>query len=78
MPYLVELVRTNDLVHLSWAEAMLAAAGIDCLVADAFTSGVEGNIGVFPRRLLVLEEDLARARKLLADAAGARVDDART
>ena len=69
-----ELVRSNDLVHLSWAQAMLAAAGIDCLLADAFISGVEGNIGAFPRRLLVAEADLARARELLAEAAGAVVD----
>ncbi len=71
---MVELVRSNDLVHLSWAQAMLAAAGIDCLEADAFMSGVEGNIGAFPRRLLVAEEDLGRARELLAEAAGAAVD----
>jgi hypothetical protein len=71
---LVELVRSNDLVHLSWAQAMLAAEGIDCLVADAFTSGVEGNIGIFPRRLLVAADDLARARAVLAQAADAAVD----
>ena len=35
---LVELVRSNDLVHLSWAQAMLAAAGIDCLLADAMSA----------------------------------------
>ena len=71
---MVELVRSNDLVHLSWAQAMLAAEGIDCLLADAFMSGVEGNIGAFPRRLLVAADDLDRARALLAEAAGAAVD----
>jgi hypothetical protein len=71
---LVELVRSNDLVHLSWAQAMLAAEGIHCLLADAFMSGIEGNIGAFPRRLLVAEDDLGRARELLAEAAGAALD----
>ena len=71
---MVELVRSNDLVHLSWAQAMLAAEGIDCLLANAFMSGVEGNIGAFPRRLLVAADDLDRARALLAEAAGAAVD----
>ena len=71
---MVELVRSNDLVHLSWAQAMLAAEGIDCLLADAFMSGVEGNIGAFPRRLLVAADDLDRARAPLAEAAGAAVD----
>ena len=72
---MVELVRSNDLVHLSWAQAMLAAAGIECLLADAYVSGVEGNIGAFPRRLLVAERDRRRAERLLVEAADAVVDD---
>ena len=72
---MVELVRSNDLVHLSWAQAMLAAAGIECLLADANVSGVEGNIGAFPRRLLVADYDRLRAERVLAEAAGAAVDD---
>lgn len=68
-------MRSNDLVHLSWAQAMLKAEGIPCLLADAHVSAVEGSIGVFPRRLLVAQADLARARRLLEDAAGAVVDD---
>jgi hypothetical protein len=70
---LVELVRSNDLVHLSWAQAMLDAEGIPYLLADAHISAIEGNIGAFPRRLLVLEEDLARARQVLVLAAAAEV-----
>ena len=46
-----ELLRSNDLVHLSWAQAALSAAGIESVVLDAHVSGVEGNIGAFPRRL---------------------------
>jgi hypothetical protein len=72
----VELVRSNDLVHLSWAEAMLRAAGIDCLLADAHVSSIEGNIGAFPRRLLVAAEDRAKAEQVLAEAAMAVVDGA--
>jgi Putative prokaryotic signal transducing protein len=71
----VELVRSNDLVHLSWAQAMLAGAGIDCLLADTHVSSVEGNIGAFPRRLLVADEDRQRAEQVLAEAALAVVDD---
>lgn len=68
-------MRSNDLVHLSWAQAMLEAEGIPCLLADAHVSAVEGSIGVFPRRLLVLTGDAERARRLLAEAATAVVDD---
>jgi hypothetical protein len=72
---LVEVVRSNDLVHLSWAQAMLAAEGIDCLLVDGHISSVEGSIGAFPRRLLVLDEDRERALWVLANAAEAQVDD---
>lgn len=68
-------MRSNDLVHLSWAVAMLEAEGIACLVVDAHVSAVEGSIGVFPRRLLVAADDLERARAVLAGAAGAAVSD---
>jgi Putative prokaryotic signal transducing protein len=63
-----ELLRSNDLVHLSWAEAALSAAGIESVVLDAHVSGVEGNIGAFPRRLMVEVELLERAREVLARA----------
>jgi hypothetical protein len=71
----IELVRSNDLVHLSWAEAMLRAAGIDCLIADAHVSSVEGSIGILPRRLLVATEDAEEARRVLEGAAAAVLDD---
>ena len=66
---MLELLRSNDLVHLSWAQAALSAAGIDTVVLDAHVSGVEGNIGAFPRRLMVVDDDLLeRAREVLARA----------
>ena len=63
-----ELLRSNDLVHLSWAQAALSAAGIDSVVLDAHVSGIEGNIGAFPRRLTADDELLERAREVLARA----------
>ncbi|MGD9507914.1 MAG: DUF2007 domain-containing protein [Geminicoccaceae bacterium] len=72
---MIELVRSNDLVHLSWAEAMLRAAGIGCLIADAHVSSVEGSIGVLPRRLLVAAADAEEARSVLEGAADAVLDE---
>jgi hypothetical protein len=63
-----ELFRTNDPVRLSWAEALLAAAGIEAVVLDTHTSIIEGSIGAIPRRLMVIDEDHARAARLLHDA----------
>jgi hypothetical protein len=63
-----ELLRSNDLVHLSWAQAALTAARIESVVLDSHVSGVEGNIGAFPRRLMVEDDLLERARDVLARA----------
>jgi hypothetical protein len=67
-----ELLRTNDLVRLSWIEALLADAGIECLVLDQHTSLVEGSIGAIQRRLMVAERDHERARRLIAEAEAQR------
>jgi hypothetical protein len=63
-----ELFRTNDPVRLSWAEAVLAAAGIETVVLDQHTSIIEGSIGAIPRRLMVDERQHIRAREVLAAA----------
>ena len=69
-----ELVRTNDLVKLSWLQALLADAGIETVVLDVYTSVIEGSIGAIPRRLAVVEADFARARRVL-EAAGEEIGD---
>jgi hypothetical protein len=63
-----ELLRTNDIVRLSWLEALLADAGIETLVLDLHTSVVEGSIGILPRRLMVSDDDHPRACRVLRDA----------
>jgi hypothetical protein len=63
-----ELLRTNDVVRLSWVQALLADAGIGCLVLDQHTSLVEGSIGAIQRRLMVDERDHRRACAVLAEA----------
>ena len=64
-----ELMRTNDLVAISYATHLLDEAGIDHLVLDEHMSALEGSIGALPRRLVVLEEDFAAASRLLRNAA---------
>lgn len=66
--HVVELLRTNDPVRLSWLIALLRDAGIEGLVFDLHTSILEGSIGALPRRLMVEEANLARARFVLVQA----------
>jgi len=63
-----ELLRTNDVVLVSAVGALLDAAAIGHLVLDQNMSVIEGSLGVLPRRLLVADEDLAAARRLLTEA----------
>jgi hypothetical protein len=63
-----EIVRTSDPVLISALEALLKAARIHHLVVDQNISVLEGSIGIFPRRILVDEDEVAAARRLLVDA----------
>jgi hypothetical protein len=63
-----EIVRTNDAVLISAIEALLKGADIGHMVVDQNMSVLEGSIGIFPRRILVEEDELETARRLLEDA----------
>lgn len=63
-----ELVRTNDPVLISAIEALLKGAHIHHMLVDTNMSVLEGSIGIFPRRILVEEDQLDTARALLEDA----------
>ena len=63
-----ELVRTNDAVLISAIEALLKGAHIRHMVVDQNMSVMEGSIGIFPRRILVDEDEDQAARRLLQDA----------
>jgi len=60
-----ELLRSNDLVKLSWIEALLADSGIAVLVLDQHTSVLEGSAGAIPRRFMVADADYQHAREVL-------------
>jgi hypothetical protein len=63
-----ELLRTNDVVKLSWLTALLADAEIEAVVLDNHTSILEGSAAAIPRRLAVADDDYNRACRILADA----------
>ena len=63
-----ELVRTNDAVVISAIEALLKGAHIGHMVVDQNMSVLEGSIGIFPRRILVGDNEFDAAQKLLAEA----------
>lgn len=60
-----EVYRSNNPVELSWISAALEEAGLEFLIADQFTSVMEGSIGAIQRRVLVVDDDAAEAEKLI-------------
>ncbi len=63
-----ELLRSNDVVLLSYVTDLLAQAGVETIVFDDHISMVEGSIGAFPRRVMVEHGQEQRARRILNEA----------
>jgi hypothetical protein len=63
-----ELLRTNDLVYLSFVAHVLGEEGIEHWVFDSYTSAVEGSIGAIPRRVMVTDGDFVKATRALGNA----------
>jgi hypothetical protein len=62
------VLKTIDPVVLNFAANLLSQEGIESVVFDAHSSVMDGSMGFLPRRLMVLDEDFARANRLLRDA----------
>jgi Putative prokaryotic signal transducing protein len=64
------VLRTNNPVLLNFAEVLLADAGIAAVVFDADMSIMDGSVGILPRRLMVPDEDFAKAAEVLREGLG--------
>jgi hypothetical protein len=76
--FMKELMRSNDLVLLSYIEAQLNDAGVAYVVADEHTSNIEGSIGALPRRILVDDGDFEVAHSILLAAEDCATDGSAT
>lgn len=63
-----EVLRTTDPVEMSAARAFLLAEDIEPFEFDVHMSIMEGSIGVFPKRLMVRDEEAFMARSILRSA----------
>lgn len=62
-----ELLRSTDPTIIAFASALLEGEDIDCFPLDVNMSVLEGGIGVFPRRLMVREDDYDMALRVMLD-----------
>lgn len=60
-----QLLSTNNMADLAFAQALLQGEGIAVFEMDVNMSVLEGGIGIFPRRLMVVAADYDAAAKTL-------------
>lgn len=65
---MIELIRTNDVVVISFVESLMRDAGIACFVADQNMSVMDGSLGILPRRVMVDADRVDEARQIVTDA----------
>jgi hypothetical protein len=62
-----ELLRTTDPTIIAFATALLGGEGIEAFPLDVHMSVLEGSLGILPRRVMVRDEDFARAVRVMRD-----------
>jgi hypothetical protein len=65
---MIELIRTNDVVVISFVESLTRDAGIGCFVADQNMSVMDGSLGILARRVMIDADRADEARRILVDA----------
>ncbi len=64
---MIELLRSNDVVLISFVRSLLSEARIPFSMLDQNMSIMEGSLGVLQQRVMVDEGRILEARKLLLD-----------
>jgi len=65
---MIELLRSNDPVVISFVEALLREAGIEHATLDQNMSVMEGSLGILPPRRAGRARPASAARRILVDA----------
>ncbi|PCI04189.1 MAG: hypothetical protein COB78_07605 [Hyphomicrobiales bacterium] len=65
---MIELIKTNNIVTISFVKALLNEQNIGFFVLDQNMSMLEGSIGAIQQRVMVENDALQRARRILQDA----------
>jgi hypothetical protein len=67
MTTMKELLRSNNMITLSFVQSLMRDAGIECLWADQNMSTLEGSVGAIPQRILVDAAKLEEARQIIIE-----------
>ena len=61
------LVKSNDVIYISWVKSILTYNQIEFIVLDELMSATEGNISAIPVRIIVNEDDFIFAEKIIIE-----------
>tara|TARA_B100000900_G_scaffold146453_1_gene124136 strand:+ start:222 stop:434 length:213 start_codon:yes stop_codon:yes gene_type:complete len=61
------LVKSNDIIYISWVKSLLTYNQIEFIVLDELMSTTEGNICAIPVRIIVNEDDFIFAEKIIIE-----------
>ena len=62
-----EIFRSNDPTEIAFAQALLAGEEIGVVVFDENMGAFYAGIGLFPRRVMVVDDDVEEAARVLRD-----------
>ena len=65
---MIAILKTVNPATLNFAQAVLKEAGIPFFLMDQNVSIIDCSIGIIPRRLMVVEDDVDDARQAFIDA----------
>ena len=60
------LIRSNDIIYLTWVKSILSHNNIEFFVLDESMASTEGNISAIPVRIIVDDNDLKKAKYLVS------------
>ena len=60
------LIRSNDIIYLTWVKSILSHNNIEFFVLDESMASTEGNISAIPVRIIVDDNDLKKAKYLIS------------
>ncbi len=62
------IIKTTDPLMVSFVIDLLDQQGVKAFEFDQNFSVMDGSIGVIPRRIMVIDEELNKARRLIREA----------
>ncbi len=65
---MIELLRVSNPLDVVYIQALLRDAGVESIIFDGHISSLYGAMDILPQRIMVIDEDVLKARRALDEA----------